>query len=126
MLEAIQNPEFREAMLLSANAKYVEDQMLLQWHFYIRKRTRLFQYAQTNDRLPKEKKRTPGQNADEDGEGNDDGKSGDDNDDDDSPMEEDENDTSPVQEEPRQEDETENEDELENDENDETAGDPME
>uniref|UniRef100_A0A914CFR7 Mediator of RNA polymerase II transcription subunit 31 n=1 Tax=Acrobeloides nanus TaxID=290746 RepID=A0A914CFR7_9BILA len=40
-LEAVQNPEFREAIASSANAKFIEDQQLLQWFFYIRKRQRL-------------------------------------------------------------------------------------
>lgn len=41
MLENLQSAEFREAMVLSANAKFIEDQLLLQWHYYIRKRARL-------------------------------------------------------------------------------------
>ncbi|KAH7728235.1 mediator complex subunit 31 [Aphelenchoides avenae] len=40
-LEALQSAEFREAIASAANAKYIEDQQMLQWHFYIRKRQRL-------------------------------------------------------------------------------------
>jgi hypothetical protein len=46
MLEAVQDADFREAMVLAGNAKFIEDQLLLQWHFYLRKRTRLFVSAQ--------------------------------------------------------------------------------
>jgi hypothetical protein len=42
MLEAVQHADFRDALAVSTNAKYIEDQLLLQWHFYLRKRTRLF------------------------------------------------------------------------------------
>jgi hypothetical protein len=42
MLEAIQHADFRDALAVSTNAKYIEDQLLLQWHFYLRKKTRLF------------------------------------------------------------------------------------
>ncbi|KAI6192059.1 Mediator of RNA polymerase II transcription subunit 31 [Aphelenchoides bicaudatus] len=47
MLEAVQHADFRDALAVSTNAKYIEDQLLLQWHFYLRKRDRLFQFAQT-------------------------------------------------------------------------------
>lgn len=40
-MEAVQNAEFREAIASSSNARYIEDQQMLQWHFYIRKRQRL-------------------------------------------------------------------------------------
>ncbi|KAI1716292.1 SOH1 domain-containing protein [Ditylenchus destructor] len=40
-LEALQSAEFREAMTFTTNARYIEDQLMLQWHFYIRKRQRL-------------------------------------------------------------------------------------
>lgn len=42
MLEAVQHADFRDALAVSTNAKYIEDQLLLQWHFYLRKKTRLF------------------------------------------------------------------------------------
>lgn len=55
MLEAVQHADFREALAVSTNAKYIEDQLLLQWHFYLRKRARLFvssiQYA-SQEELP--------------------------------------------------------------------------
>ena len=56
MLEALQSSDFRDALLLSSNAKYIEDQLLLQWHFYLRKRARLFVSL-------KEKKDVKGSNA---------------------------------------------------------------
>lgn len=40
-LEAVQSEEFREAIACSANAKYIEEQQLLQWQYYTRKRMRL-------------------------------------------------------------------------------------
>lgn len=40
-MEACQKAEFREAIASTVNAKYIEDQQMHQWHFYIRKRQRL-------------------------------------------------------------------------------------
>lgn len=40
-LHALQNPEFREAIAVTANAKFIEDQQILQWQYYTRKRQRL-------------------------------------------------------------------------------------
>uniref|UniRef100_A0A183F1Q0 Mediator of RNA polymerase II transcription subunit 31 n=1 Tax=Gongylonema pulchrum TaxID=637853 RepID=A0A183F1Q0_9BILA len=40
-LEALQSPHFREAIACTANAKFIEDQQLLQWQYYTRKRQRL-------------------------------------------------------------------------------------
>lgn len=45
-LEALQNVEFREAIASVDNARYIEDQQLLQWHFYMRVRHRLQQHLQ--------------------------------------------------------------------------------
>ncbi|CAL2029157.1 unnamed protein product [Caenorhabditis brenneri] len=42
MLEALQSQQFRDAMAYGPSAKYVEDQVVLQWQFYLRKRNRLF------------------------------------------------------------------------------------
>uniref|UniRef100_A0A915CPT8 Mediator of RNA polymerase II transcription subunit 31 n=1 Tax=Ditylenchus dipsaci TaxID=166011 RepID=A0A915CPT8_9BILA len=50
-LEAIQSAEFREAMALTTNARYIEDQQMLQWQFYIRKRQRLQQFSQMVDQI---------------------------------------------------------------------------
>uniref|UniRef100_A0AC34RJQ0 Mediator of RNA polymerase II transcription subunit 31 n=1 Tax=Panagrolaimus sp. JU765 TaxID=591449 RepID=A0AC34RJQ0_9BILA len=44
-LDLLQKPEFREAIATANNAKFIEDQMLLQWHYYLRKRQRLSKYA---------------------------------------------------------------------------------
>ncbi|CAD6184709.1 unnamed protein product [Caenorhabditis auriculariae] len=41
ILEALQSPQFRDAMAAGSNAKFVEDQLMLQWQFYLRKRQRL-------------------------------------------------------------------------------------
>uniref|UniRef100_A0A1I7T182 Mediator of RNA polymerase II transcription subunit 31 n=1 Tax=Caenorhabditis tropicalis TaxID=1561998 RepID=A0A1I7T182_9PELO len=41
MLEALQSPQFRDAMAYGPSAKFVEDQVVLQWQFYLRKRHRL-------------------------------------------------------------------------------------
>ncbi|CAB3408607.1 unnamed protein product [Caenorhabditis bovis] len=41
ILEALQSPQFREAMAFPHNAKFVEDQLVLQWQYYLRKRSRL-------------------------------------------------------------------------------------
>uniref|UniRef100_A0A158PNJ4 Mediator of RNA polymerase II transcription subunit 31 n=1 Tax=Anisakis simplex TaxID=6269 RepID=A0A158PNJ4_ANISI len=40
-LEAIQHSEFREAIACNANAKFIEEQQILQWQYYTRKRQRL-------------------------------------------------------------------------------------
>lgn len=40
-LELLQEEKFREAMTNGQNAKFIEDQQLLQWQYYIRKRMRL-------------------------------------------------------------------------------------
>ncbi|KAL1244504.1 Mediator of RNA polymerase II transcription subunit 31-A [Trichinella spiralis] len=40
ILELLQTEEFRTAMMRVPNSKFLEDQMLLQWQFYIRKRVR--------------------------------------------------------------------------------------
>ncbi|KRY23701.1 Endoplasmic reticulum-Golgi intermediate compartment protein 3 [Trichinella patagoniensis] len=40
ILELLQTEEFRTAMTRVPNSKFLEDQMLLQWQFYIRKRVR--------------------------------------------------------------------------------------
>ncbi|CAI2321890.1 unnamed protein product [Caenorhabditis sp. 36 PRJEB53466] len=41
MLEALQSQQFRDAMAYGPSAKFVEDQVVLQWQFYLRKRHRL-------------------------------------------------------------------------------------
>jgi len=41
LLECLQHAEFREAIASTDNARYIEDQLLLQWHFYMRVRQRL-------------------------------------------------------------------------------------
>uniref|UniRef100_A0A914ZAC1 Mediator of RNA polymerase II transcription subunit 31 n=1 Tax=Panagrolaimus superbus TaxID=310955 RepID=A0A914ZAC1_9BILA len=46
-LDLLQKAEFREAIASSSNAKFIEDQMLLQWHYYLRKRQRLSQFTTT-------------------------------------------------------------------------------
>uniref|UniRef100_A0A183TV30 Mediator of RNA polymerase II transcription subunit 31 n=1 Tax=Toxocara canis TaxID=6265 RepID=A0A183TV30_TOXCA len=40
-LEAVQSSEFREAIACTANAKFIEEQQILQWQYYTRKRQRL-------------------------------------------------------------------------------------
>lgn len=40
-LEAVQSSAFREAIACTANAKFIEEQQLLQWQYYTRKRQRL-------------------------------------------------------------------------------------
>ncbi|KAL3081865.1 hypothetical protein niasHT_037043 [Heterodera trifolii] len=45
-LEALQSAGFREAIASVDNARYIEDQQLLQWHFYIRVRQRLLENTQ--------------------------------------------------------------------------------
>lgn len=45
-LQAVQNPEFREAIAVTANAKFIEDQQMLQWQYYTRKRQRLHMYPE--------------------------------------------------------------------------------
>ncbi|VDN52591.1 unnamed protein product [Dracunculus medinensis] len=40
-LEAVQSADFREALACSANAKFIEEQQMLQWQYYTRKRQRL-------------------------------------------------------------------------------------
>uniref|UniRef100_A0A0R3RFK1 tRNA:m(4)X modification enzyme TRM13 n=1 Tax=Elaeophora elaphi TaxID=1147741 RepID=A0A0R3RFK1_9BILA len=40
-LEAVQSSAFREAITCTANAKFIEEQQLLQWQYYTRKRQRL-------------------------------------------------------------------------------------
>ncbi|KAE9550933.1 hypothetical protein FO519_005847 [Halicephalobus sp. NKZ332] len=44
-LDLLQKAEFREAIASANNAKFIEDQMLLQWHYYLRKRQRLSKYT---------------------------------------------------------------------------------
>ncbi|VDM95905.1 unnamed protein product [Thelazia callipaeda] len=44
-LEAVQSAEFREAITCTANAKFIEEQQLLQWQYYTRKRQRLHMYT---------------------------------------------------------------------------------
>uniref|UniRef100_A0A914Q1P1 Mediator of RNA polymerase II transcription subunit 31 n=1 Tax=Panagrolaimus davidi TaxID=227884 RepID=A0A914Q1P1_9BILA len=51
-LDLLQKPEFREAIASSSNAKFIEDQMLLQWHYYLRKRQRLSQFTTTFRQSP--------------------------------------------------------------------------
>uniref|UniRef100_A0A914KFL1 Mediator of RNA polymerase II transcription subunit 31 n=1 Tax=Meloidogyne incognita TaxID=6306 RepID=A0A914KFL1_MELIC len=46
LLECLQHAEFREAIASTDNARYIEDQLLLQWHFYMRVRQRLQQHSQ--------------------------------------------------------------------------------
>ncbi|VDM75444.1 unnamed protein product [Strongylus vulgaris] len=41
LLECLQCPNFREALTSGANAKFIEDQQVLQWLYYLRKRQRL-------------------------------------------------------------------------------------
>ncbi|CAB04242.2 Mediator of RNA polymerase II transcription subunit 31 [Caenorhabditis elegans] len=41
MLEALQSQQFRDSMAYGPSAKFVEDQVVLQWQFYLRKRHRL-------------------------------------------------------------------------------------
>ncbi|CAI4223676.1 unnamed protein product [Auanema sp. JU1783] len=45
-LEAVQEPEFREAIQAGAPAKFIEDQQVLQWQYYLRKRQRLYEQAE--------------------------------------------------------------------------------
>ena len=40
-LELLQAEEFREAMSNANNASFVEDQQILQWQYYVRKRMRI-------------------------------------------------------------------------------------
>uniref|UniRef100_A0AAF5PKS0 Mediator of RNA polymerase II transcription subunit 31 n=1 Tax=Wuchereria bancrofti TaxID=6293 RepID=A0AAF5PKS0_WUCBA len=40
-LEAVQSSAFRDAITCTANAKFIEEQQLLQWQYYTRKRQRL-------------------------------------------------------------------------------------
>ncbi|VDO10223.1 unnamed protein product, partial [Haemonchus placei] len=41
ILECLQCSNFREALTSGANAKFIEDQQVLQWLYYLRKRQRL-------------------------------------------------------------------------------------
>ncbi|KAK6030096.1 SOH1 protein [Ostertagia ostertagi] len=41
ILECLQCNNFREALTSGANAKFIEDQQVLQWLYYLRKRQRL-------------------------------------------------------------------------------------
>ena len=43
MLELLQYEQFRTELVNTPCAKFIEDQMLLQWQYYIRKRIRLQQ-----------------------------------------------------------------------------------
>ncbi|KAK0417258.1 hypothetical protein QR680_012910 [Steinernema hermaphroditum] len=51
-LEALQSPQFREALASSSAAKFIEDQQILQWQYYVRKRSRL--YTHHTDALSRE------------------------------------------------------------------------
>ncbi|CAJ0937055.1 unnamed protein product, partial [Mesorhabditis belari] len=53
MLEALQEKEFREALESTANAKFIEDQLIFQWHYYLRKRQRIL------DNPPSDEESTP-------------------------------------------------------------------
>ncbi|KAL3989945.1 Mediator of RNA polymerase II transcription subunit 31 domain protein [Acanthocheilonema viteae] len=48
-LEAVQSSAFREAITCTANAKFIEEQQLLQWQYYTRKRHRLHMYTTEHD-----------------------------------------------------------------------------
>ncbi|KAK6112481.1 Methyltransferase TRM13 family protein [Brugia pahangi] len=48
-LEAVQSSAFREAITCTANAKFIEEQQLLQWQYYTRKRQRLHVYTTEHD-----------------------------------------------------------------------------
>uniref|UniRef100_A0A1I7W221 tRNA:m(4)X modification enzyme TRM13 n=1 Tax=Loa loa TaxID=7209 RepID=A0A1I7W221_LOALO len=48
-LEAVQSSAFREAITCTANAKFIEEQQLLQWQYYTRKRQRLHMYTTEHD-----------------------------------------------------------------------------
>ncbi|VDK73332.1 unnamed protein product [Litomosoides sigmodontis] len=48
-LEAVQSSAFREAIACTANAKFIEEQQLLQWQYYTRKRQRLHMYTSEHD-----------------------------------------------------------------------------
>uniref|UniRef100_A0A1I7YSN2 Mediator of RNA polymerase II transcription subunit 31 n=1 Tax=Steinernema glaseri TaxID=37863 RepID=A0A1I7YSN2_9BILA len=43
-LEALQSAQFREAIASTSAAKFIEDQQILQWQYYVRKRARLYTY----------------------------------------------------------------------------------
>ncbi|CAJ0572514.1 unnamed protein product, partial [Mesorhabditis spiculigera] len=58
MLEALQEAEFRKALESCANAKYIEDQLIFQWLYYLRKRQRL-------DELPVEEEHEDDEEAEE-------------------------------------------------------------
>lgn len=47
MLELVQKAEFRAAIAETNKAKFIEDQLLLHWNGYMRKRQRLTNYAHT-------------------------------------------------------------------------------
>ncbi|CAP31388.2 Protein CBR-MDT-31 [Caenorhabditis briggsae] len=49
MLEALQSQQFRDAMAYGPSAKFVEDQVVLQWQFYLRKRHRLCMLPEGED-----------------------------------------------------------------------------
>lgn len=48
-LELLQEEKFRDAMTLPNNAKFIEDQMILQWQYYVRKRARLQHFPVSQD-----------------------------------------------------------------------------
>ncbi|KAM3728486.1 Mediator of RNA polymerase II transcription subunit [Dirofilaria immitis] len=60
-LEAVQSPSFREAITCTANAKFIEEQQLLQWQYYTRKRQRLHMYTTEHDDDEQEWKQQPQQ-----------------------------------------------------------------
>lgn len=49
MLEALQEQDFRQALESTANAKFIEDQLILQWHYYLRKRQRIYENPPSDD-----------------------------------------------------------------------------
>ncbi|VDM62735.1 unnamed protein product, partial [Angiostrongylus costaricensis] len=46
ILECLQCHNFREALMSGANAKFIEDQQVLQWLYYLRKRQRLHEESE--------------------------------------------------------------------------------
>ncbi|VDK70947.1 unnamed protein product [Onchocerca ochengi] len=60
-LEAVQSSAFREAVTCTANAKFIEEQQLLQWQYYTRKRQRLHMYTTEHDDDEQEWRQQPSQ-----------------------------------------------------------------
>ncbi|PAV76333.1 hypothetical protein WR25_24002 [Diploscapter pachys] len=49
-LDLVQEPEFREAIASTAAAKFIEDQQILQWQYYLRQRQRLHENPDAAER----------------------------------------------------------------------------